>query len=67
MLNTSFIKSKYTCNKRRGSAGAVPLHPGLRAMGAQGCSRECGLAVVLPPLGDRPRGSPVWYGFALIG
>ena len=38
----------------------------LRAMGAQGCSRECGLAGVLPPLGDRPRGSPVWCGFLLV-
>ena len=43
--------------------GAVPLDPGLRAIGAQGRRETCGLAGVLPPLGDRPRGSPVWCGF----
>ena len=42
--------------------GAVPLDPGLRAAGAQGTPETCQLAGVLPPLGDRPRGSRVWCG-----
>ena len=33
----------------------------LRAYGAQGARGTCGLAVKLPPLGDRPRGSRVWH------
>ena len=43
-----------------GCAGAVSLHPGLRAIGAQGTRETCCLAGVLPPLGDGPRGSRVW-------
>ena len=50
---------------RQGRAGVVPLHPGLRAYGAQGTRGTCGLAVKLPPLGGRPRGSRVWQGDAL--
>ena len=36
--------------------GVVPLDPGLRAFGAQGCWRESDLTVKLPPFGDRPHG-----------
>ena len=44
-------------------AGAVPLHPGLRACRARrGARGTCGLAGVLPPLGNGPRGSRVWQG-----
>jgi len=35
----------------------VPLDPGLRADGAQGSRGTWDLAGVLPPLGNRPRGS----------
>ena len=48
-----------TAARRRASRlaqGAVPL-TGLRAAGAQGRRETCQLAVKLPPLGDRPRGS----------
>ena len=34
----------------------------MRAYGAQGARGTCRLAVKLPPLGDGPRGSPVWCG-----
>ncbi len=40
-----------------GLAGGDPLHPGLRAVSAQGARGTCSLAVKLPPLGDGPRGS----------
>ena len=40
----------------------MPLHPGLRAVGAQGRNGTCGLVAELPPLGNGPRGSPVWCG-----
>ena len=36
-------------------------------MRAQGTSGTCGLAVELPPLGDRPRGSRVWCDFQYVG
>ncbi len=39
------------------------LHPGLRAIGAQGRREDMRLGRVLPPLGNRPHGSPVWCGF----
>ena len=42
--------------------GVTPCTPH-RAHRARGHSRESGLAAELPPLGDRPRGSPVWCSF----
>ena len=36
---------------------AKALHPSLRGYAAQGARGTCSLAVELPPLGDRPRGS----------
>ena len=45
----------------RQGLGEVPL-TGLRAAGAQGRRETCQLAGVLPPLGNGPRGSPVWQG-----
>ena len=39
------------------AAGGDPLHPGLRATGAQGRRETCGLAGVLPPWHDRCHGS----------
>ena len=56
--------------RRRASrlaAGGVPLHPGLRAIGAQGARETCSLTVKLPPLGDRPHGSRVWCGSLPLG
>ena len=38
----------------------MPLHPTSRPMGA-GLGEGWGMAGVLPPLGNGPRGSPVWY------
>ena len=49
-------------NERR-LAGTEPLHPGLRATGAQGSRGTWGLAGVLPPWHDECHGSPVWCGF----
>ena len=40
--------------------------PGLRADGAQGSRGTWDLAGVLPPLGNRPRGSRVWCGSVLV-
>ena len=42
--------------------GVTPCTP-YRAHRARGYLRENGLAAELPPLGDRPRGSPVWCSF----
>ena len=44
------------------SKGAEPPF-GLRAIGAQGRRETWSLAEVLPPLGNGPRGSPVWCVF----
>ncbi|MFR5855825.1 MAG: UDP-N-acetylglucosamine 2-epimerase [Lachnospiraceae bacterium] len=52
--------SQYICDIL---AGGDPLHPRTARHGRAGAYGEtCGLAVKLPPLGDRPRGSPVWCG-----
>ena len=48
------------------AAGGDPLHPGLRAVGAQGRRGTCGLAGVLLPWHDRCHGSPVWCSFMLL-
>ena len=50
-----------------GLAGGDPLHPGLRAVSAQGVQGICRLAMKLPPLGDGPRGSRVWCGSLPVG
>ena len=44
----------------------MPLHPGLRAIGAQGHRGTCDLAAVLPPWHDGCHGSRVWYGSLLL-
>ncbi|MFR5853317.1 MAG: phosphoribosyltransferase family protein [Lachnospiraceae bacterium] len=64
---TGSPRHRFTSKNSRSSTPTAPssraeaLHPLLRG-GAAGIERTCRLAGVLPPLGDRPRGSPVWQG-----
>ena len=60
-----------TATRRRASrlaglAGGTPCTPH-RAHRARGRSETCILAGVLPPLGDGPRGSRVWYVSLPVG
>ena len=64
------VDRRFTAARQRASRlaqGVVPLDPGLRAAGAQGAREKCQLAGGLSPLGNRPRGSRVWYGSLPVG
>ena len=50
----------------RRSGRVKALHPLLRGGAAQGHRGTCGLAGVLPPLGNGPRGSRVWCSFLTV-
>ena len=45
------------------AAGAVPLHPGLPAVAGRAYVENVSGLPTWPPLGGRPRGSPVWWIF----
>ena len=57
-----FYRRSATGLAARRSGRAKALHTLLRGGAVQGHRGTCRLAGVLPPLGDRPRGSPVWQG-----
>ena len=61
-----FCRRSATGLAARRSGRAKALHPLLRGGAAQGHRGTCGLAGVLPPLGNGPRGSPVWCDFVFI-
>ena len=49
-----------------GLAGRCPA-PHTAPVGRGAARGTCGLSAKLPPLGDRPRGSRVWYGSLPVG
>ena len=64
-VGRGFTAARQQASRLAGLAGLMPctLH---RAHRARGHSRESGLAAELPPLGNGPRGSPVWSSFVLV-
>ncbi len=66
-LGREATAARRQASRLAGLAGGDPLHPGLRAVSAQGARGTCSLAVKLPPLGDGPRGSRVWCGSLPVG
>ena len=64
-VGRGFTAARQQASRLAGLAGLKPCTPH-RAHRARGHSRESGLAAELPPLGNGPRGSPVWSSFVLV-